>query len=172
MGTTSEDTPKITLPLPYVRGTSEKLARVFKKHGVRTYHKPVNTLRSLLVKPKDKTPIEKKCGVVYHITCDTCDQTYIGETARSLSTRFKEHSSTERSILTAVGEHCKNTGHSISWENIKVLSGESNYWRRKIKEAIEIRCQAPHLNRDQGMDLPPIYDTFWSCDSRHVTRDQ
>ena len=59
---------QIILPLLYIRGTSEKLARIFKKHGVTTYHKPTNTIRSiLLVNPKDKTPIEKKCRVVYHI---------------------------------------------------------------------------------------------------------
>ena len=162
---------QITLPLPYIRGTSEHLARIFKKHGVTTYHKPINTIRSLLVNPKDKTAIDKKCGVIYNIKCDDCESSYIGETARSLGTRYKEHCATNRTVIMAVGEHCKNTGHSISWDNIKVVGNESSYWRRKIKEAIEIRCQAPQLNRDQGLDLPRIYDTFWSRDSSHVTRD-
>ena len=118
----------------------------------------------MLVKPKDKTPVGKKCGTIYHITCDICNQVYIGETARPMSIRFKEHSATERTIITAVGEHCKNTGHN-SWENVKILGSESSYWRRKIREAIEIRCQNPQLNRDQGMDLSAIYNSFWSCDN-------
>ena len=56
------------------------------------YYKPVNTLRSILVFPKDKTPKDKKCGVLYEITCDQGPvQVYIGETKRSLGKRFKEH---------------------------------------------------------------------------------
>ena len=100
-------------------------------------------MRSMLVNPKDKTPVTKKCGVVYHIPCQDCDQYYIGETSRSLGTRLKEHLATERTIITAVGEHCKSTGHYIDSSNIKILSSETNYYKRKIKEAIEIRCQSP-----------------------------
>ena len=37
--------------------------------GVASYHKPFNTLRSQLVKLKDKTPLEKWCGLVYKVEC-------------------------------------------------------------------------------------------------------
>ena len=77
--------------LPYIRGTSEKLARIFKNHGVRAYHKPFNTLRSILIHPKDNTPDHKKCGVVYEIQCPQCPAQYVGETARTLETRMKDH---------------------------------------------------------------------------------
>ena len=87
----SENQHTVSVPLPYVRGLSEKLTRVFLKHGVRTYHKPFNTLRAQLVNPKDVTPKEQKCGIIYHIKCDNCNNTYIGETARSFGTRFSEH---------------------------------------------------------------------------------
>lgn len=53
----------ISVPLPYVHGLSEKLTNIFHSHGVGTYHKPYNTIRSLLVHPKDKTPDCNKCGV-------------------------------------------------------------------------------------------------------------
>ena len=48
--------------IPYVKGISEPLQRSFKKYGVSIYHKPINTLRQLLVHPKDKTEKEKKTG--------------------------------------------------------------------------------------------------------------
>ena len=54
-----ESTRKFPVALPYVAGLSEKLQRIFKTNNVPAYHKPYSTLRSLLVKPKDKTEKEK-----------------------------------------------------------------------------------------------------------------
>jgi hypothetical protein len=68
----------------YVQGVSEQLHKTYRKHGVSTYFKPYNTIRNFLVRPKDKNPYPKKCGVIYHIKCADCPQTYVGETARSL----------------------------------------------------------------------------------------
>ena len=64
--------PPPLVGLPYVKGLSEELQRLLKKHGVNVYFKPTNTLRQLLVKPKDKTETSDKCGVVYNIACDEC----------------------------------------------------------------------------------------------------
>ncbi|KAJ8026455.1 hypothetical protein HOLleu_31276 [Holothuria leucospilota] len=54
----------------------------------------MNTIRSLLIHPKDKTPDSYKCGVIYKINCPECEETYIGETARAMQARLKEHKST------------------------------------------------------------------------------
>ena len=82
---------KTSISLPYIRGTSEKLARIFRAHDVGVYHRPINTIRSLLVHPKDKTPDLQKCGVVYQIACPQCQHLYVGETGRPLATRMKDH---------------------------------------------------------------------------------
>ena len=81
-GTANKGGSSISVPLPYIQGVSEQLTQVFRKQGVGTYHKPVNTIRQQLVHPKDPTPMEKKCGVVYKIQCGDCEEAYIGETAR------------------------------------------------------------------------------------------
>ena len=72
---------RISIGLPYIHGTSEKLARISRAHDVGVYHRPINTIRSLLVHPKDKTPDLQKCGVVYQITCPQCQHLYVGKPA-------------------------------------------------------------------------------------------
>ena len=120
------------------------------------YHLPSNTMRSILVHPKDKTPKDKKCGTIYHITCDNdSSHTYIGESKRPFGVRFKEHTKLDRP--TAVGDHCLATGHSVSIKNTKILAREQDWLKRKVKEAIHIREKAPNMNRDQGYQLPSIY---------------
>ena len=105
--------PKTNVGLPYRQGTSEALTRVFKAHGVGTYHRPINTIRSMLVHPKDKTPDAQKCGLVYQVECPECSLTYIGETGRMLATRMKDHLN-PRNPLIAVGEQCAHEYHTIT----------------------------------------------------------
>ena len=134
------------LGLPYVAGLSEQLGQIYKSHNVHMYHKLANTLRSMIVHPKDKTPKERQCGTIYNITCDIdSSHTYIGETKRTLSQRFKEHTNLDKP--TGVGDHCRATGHSVSMKYTKVLTRESNWHKRKVKEAIYIKQRATTLNR-------------------------
>ena len=76
---------------PYVHSFTEKIQRIFTKHGVATVVKPQTTLRQVLVHPKDKVDKRKKAGVVYKIPCNQCEKVYIGETGRQLGTRVTEH---------------------------------------------------------------------------------
>ena len=129
------------------------------------YHRPINTIRSLLVHPKDKTTDLQKCGVVYNITCPQCQHLYVGETGRTLATRTKDHTS-HTSQPTAVGDYCREHGHAINKNNVEVLAREEGWFKRKVREAIEIRTIQPTINRDQGFDLPAIYNEILP-----VTRD-
>ena len=60
----------------------------------------------------------------------------------------------------AVHEHCRLEGHSVDPNKIKVLSTEVNTFKRRIKEAIQIKLTKPALNRDNGYELAAIYDTI------------
>ena len=145
--------PKTNVGLPYMQGTSEALTRVFKAHGVGTYHRPINTIRSILVDPKDKTPDAQKCGLVYQVERPECPITYISETGRTLATRMKDHLNL-RKPLTAVGEHCAHEPHKITKDSVKVLARDDVWLTRKVREAIEIKIGQPAMNLDQGYELP------------------
>jgi len=139
---------------------SEHLKRVFRAQDIHTYHEPnYNTLRSILVHPKDRTPTEKETGVVYDITCNDCREHYIGETARTLEKRLGQH---QKQTTSAIWEHQSQANHEIDWEGVKILDKESVDIKRKIREAIHIRHQRPTLNRDGGYDLPTIFDHLLS----------
>ena len=152
--------------LPYAKGTSEALRRIFNKYGIKTCFKPTRTLRKLLVAPKDKTPKESRCGVVYHITCQgqtskgPCRETYIGETERALKTRFLEHQRPS-SVNSEVSQHLhiESPGHSISLDKVKILDSDQDFFARGVKEAVYIRAHRPTLNRDGGRHrLSDTYD--------------
>ena len=151
------------LGLPYIQGLSKQLSRTYQSHGVYLFHKPSNTICSMLVHPKDKTPKEKLCGTIYHITCDDYTlHTYIGERKRPLSVRFKEHCKLDKP--TGVGDHCKATGHSVSMDNVRVLDREQDWLKRKVKEAIHIKQRAPSMR--PGL---PVATHLWSDHSATTT---
>ena len=78
------------LGLPYVAGLSEQLGRIYKSHNIHMYHKLVNTLHSMVVHPKDKTPKEHRCGTIYNITCDIdSSHTYIENTQPEIQRTYK-----------------------------------------------------------------------------------
>ena len=83
-----------------------------------------------------ETRRRKKCGVIYEITCDQDPaHVHIGETKCPLGKRFKEH--TNLIIPTSVGGQCNATGHSVSLDNTKELTGDPQLTKRKVKEAIQ-----------------------------------
>ena len=164
----STEKPKYdnSVVIPYVRDTSEALRRVFSSAGVRTFFKPMNTLRQSLVKPKDRMVDREKSGTVYHISCGDCDAAYIGESNRPLGTRLAEHrrpSCTNSPVVS----HILETGHTINWGGVSVLDVESRWFERGVRESIQIYLHGPNLNRDGGrFQLPRIHQQLVRQHSR------
>ena len=82
---------KMSINLPYVEGTSEKLWRILRSHKIRSTFSTENTLRKLLSKPKDRVATEDKNNIVYENDCSNCQAVYFGESKRSLKSRLDEH---------------------------------------------------------------------------------
>ena len=170
---TSATTEKTRHPnrvsLPYVEGLSDKLRRIFITHGVSVSIKPENKLRSILVHPKDKSGKGDIAGSIYYIPCEgggqSCQETYVGETGRSLWTRFLEHkrpSSVDKSEV-AKHLHVDNKGHTVDFANTKILDRDQRWLHRGIKEAVYIRAHRPTLNASPGRyQLPTVWNRIIS----------
>ena len=62
--TNTNATPVTTATIPYIKGTSETIARILQPYNIRVAHKPITTLRQLLTNVKDKDEPSDKRGAV------------------------------------------------------------------------------------------------------------
>ena len=153
---------------------------LIEKYKIASAFKPMNTIRQILVHPKDKRELTDNSEVVYKIPCGDCDKCYIGETGRKLKIRMKEHQdeATEASKKhytraqrkasestqnkSAITDHVASTNHTINWDESKIVAREPHRTRRWIKESIHIVKESGHtMNRDMGnYQLPRIYHSL------------
>ena len=131
--------------ISYHKGISESLKNTCRKHGVQVYFKGSNTIKNLLMAPKDQDSIQKKSGVIYRNKCDRveCNEEYIGQSSRTFGERFKEHLKAPSPIY----EHFNTTGHNITIDNFNILGREDQNLNRWIKEALFIRVNNLSFNK-------------------------
>ena len=143
--------------IPYYKGISESINKTCSKHGVQVYFKGGNTIKNLLVAPKDQDTFQKKSGVIYRYKCYRveCDEEYIGESSRTFGERFKEYLKTPSPIY----DHFNTTGHNVTTENLSIVGWEDQNLSILIKEVLFIWVNNPSLNRNIGKyHVPHILD--------------
>ncbi|XP_072041190.1 uncharacterized protein [Amphiura filiformis] len=146
------DRPKGHITLPYVRGVTESINRKIRKAGVTVHVKPTNTIRSMVVSPKDKPKTLDRTGTIYNIKCQDCPSQYVGETKRPLSKRVSEH----KREASPVGAHMRAAKHTFDPQEVQILDSDPRWYQRGVKEAIHIAATNPDLNKDLGRHpLPP-----------------
>ena len=59
---TKEVKTKDHIVIPYTQGLCESIQKICGRYGIQTYFKGSNTIRNLLVSPKDKDPMVNKVG--------------------------------------------------------------------------------------------------------------
>ena len=155
--TGQKEKKNLYMGVPYHQGLSERIKRSCNKFGVQVFFKGGQTIKNLLMAPKDKDPITNKSGVIYRFKCSHhgCKEEYIGESARNFAERFKEHQKAPSPIF----DHCNISGHNININNFTIVGREDQNLTRAIKEALFIRVNDPSLNRNIGKyHLPHIWD--------------
>ena len=135
--TNTNATPVTTATIPYIKGTSETIARILQPYNIRVAHKPITTLRQLLTNVKDKDEPSDRRGAVYKIKCCDCQATYIGETGRNLNVRLTEHKRATRNgdINNHIAEHHLKTNHRIDWDSAECVTYSTDYYQRITLES-------------------------------------
>ena len=113
------------------------------------------------MKPKDQDQKEKKSSIIYSFQCNhiVCDEEYIGESARTLGKRRKEHSKQPFPIHVNI----QQTGHNLTDNSFNIIAREDQGQVRIIKESIFIRVNNPTLNQNAGKyNLSHIWDRVFS----------
>ena len=124
---------------------------------MQTHFKGSRTIKSILVSPKDKDPMENKSGAIYWFQYGelVCDEEYIGETSMTFGERFKVH----LKAPSPIHNHSCPTGHITTKDILQIIGREDHGIARTVKESIYIRVNNPTLNRNIGrFNLHHIWD--------------
>ena len=112
--------------------------------------------------------------MVYKISCNNCDASYVGQTSRKLKTRIAEHrnhiryNTSGRSVIT---EHRRQLDHEFQWDKVVILDEEPCYRRRLISEMLNNKKQKNGLNLQTDTDglhkayipiINKVYDWKWN----------
>ena len=157
--TTNSNNRNITIVVPYIWEIEERFKKVCKSKGIQVHFKGTNTLRTLLVTPKDKDSKLHKSWVIDHFKCPHINspEAYIGESGRALGERIKEH----LKAPFPVHQDSSSTGHLPSPECFNVIHRETQGSSGNIKEAMFICVNDPWLNRNLGKyQLPHVWDNI------------
>jgi hypothetical protein len=157
---------KARIAVSYIPPNTNKFWKIFKKHQKQLIPKSDRKLKSQLPSTKHKTDENKKSGI-YQISCGTkkCNQKYIGQTARTLKTRFVEHLTAFKNnhldqfsiafhmLKTKIGRNRNPLHtHTFNINNLKLLDEINDERRLNPIETLYIRKahQDTLMNTNQG----------------------
>ena len=140
--------------LPFLPGICHKLRKSFKKIGCKVSFKSPNNLNAILTSSnKPKLPINSHPGV-YIVPCE-CNYRYTGQTEKRVFNRVKQHAKNvfeENVDMSAISEHNVTCDRDIEWTKTKTLSIEPTYFRRCVREGLEIQRHKTGPNDEYGMN--------------------
>ena len=108
--------------VPYIHGLGERFKRTCSNMGIQVHFKGTNTIKTLLVTPKDRDSKLQKSGLIYKFKCPhiNCLEEYIGESSRTFGDRLKKHLRAPSPIC----HHSNSTGHPVSPECFTIIDRE------------------------------------------------
>lgn len=139
--------------LPFYPRYTQGLNKILASKDLRVVYSTSNSIKNLLGNPKDSVDSMEKAGI-YKITCNNCDQIYVGQTKRSLNVRYKEHLAHikyRRPDKSSVALHMYEHGHKV--KNIELVKTVHRKNELDSYESLEI---FKNKNRLMNVDSGPI----------------
>ena len=145
------------LMLTGFRTTRPRITSIFRKEDipVRVVHKSYTLRRALSHNNKERTCTRANCPIsgtklclvrnaVYQITCNNCNQHYIGSTIRFIHDRVREHLNNDNSSVKKHLSQCQNKVYKGI--EIKSIVLENDPANLRLLEAFYIRKYKPTMN--------------------------
>ena len=126
------------------------LNQSFNPHKYQIVTTTSRTIREI-VRPKRPKPAEE--AGLYMVPCQICPAVYLGETARSLPARLREHKADLRkdNPLNAIAQHRKlKYNHPIDFSKAKLIKPEKDKHRRRCIEAAAIQQYKNTMDQRSG----------------------
>ena len=147
---------KTIASIPYIKGTSERIARILRPFNISVAHKPTVTLRNTLMNVKDPANAKTRKGAAYKVTCAECPATYFSETGRTLDCRIKKHKrSTKKQDVTN-----RNNWEGATCTDFNVFEDE-----RMFLESCFTKCNENSVSICR--ELPGAYAGLIAQERRH-----
>ena len=146
------------LMIPYIsERLNHRITSIFRKEGipVRVTHKSYTLRRALSHNDKEQPCTRANClisstkscllrNAVYQITCNNCNQRYIGSTTRFIHDHVREHLNSDNSSVKKHLSKCQNKVHKGI--EIKTIVVENDPANLRLFEAFSIRNYKPTIN--------------------------
>ena len=142
---------------PYVPKVSEKLQQIGRNNGFQYIATKAETLGSRLQYRDQPYPVCERKNVIYKIPCFECSKTYIGTTKQKVRCRFSSHRSNIKlkNNNNSLYVHQLETGHSINFDEAKIIAQETHFGARMNLEAFHILKEEGNI---MNHILPQRYD--------------
>ena len=164
----------------YSQRLNYRIINIFRKEGipVRVAHKSHTLRRALSQNNTERTCTRANCPIsntklcllrnaVYQITCNNCNQHYIGSTARFIHDRAREHLNNDNSSVKKHISKCQNKIHKGIAITTSVL--ENDPANLPLFEALCIRKYKPTLHSRERNAANS--QTFYSNNYFSISRD-
>jgi hypothetical protein len=125
-----------------------------------------HTLSSTFMKTRLERDPQRMAQCIYSILC-ACGRSYIGETSRPLVVRFREHRHNLKEGLleeSELAQHACEGGHSVGWDEVRILEIESKSRFREYKESAHMACLTNPISQPSFTNSPlnPMHWFSWT----------
>lgn len=150
------------IPINFHPAVNSELKNAYKSMDIMLVNKNSSKLRYLLNSTKDRIPKLQLSGI-YQISCQDCPKKYIGQTARSLLVRSKEHQSHTKlghETKSAVAKHMIEEKHNIDPNGIVLLKSVENWRELNAFESAFINSNDNLMNLEDPPINSVLFETF------------